>query len=166
MIRIAALALLAALLGGLGYAKWIGIEPQDRRPGTLLSGEVSDLPRDWRMVDTAGEVQVETHPWWGIPYSVTVVLARDGDDLFTPSIYSEPAAFPGTKLWNRIIADNPNVRLRVGKRLYALRLAPVQSEAEHERGLAALARKYPFWKEVQTDPRRVPGFVILRYAPP
>lgn len=163
MIRI---ALVALVLGTLAYAKWIGIEPHDRRPGTLLSGQVSELPRDWRMVDTAGEVQVETHPWWGVPYSVTVVIARDGENLYTPSIYSERAEFPGTKFWNRIIADNPNVRLRIGKRLYELRLTPVSSEAEHERGLAALARKYPFWKEVQADPGRVPGFAILRYAPP
>ncbi len=164
-MRIAVTALLALFLGFAAYARWVGIEPKDRRPGTLLAGEVSDLPRDWRMVDTVGEVQVETHPWWGIPYSVTVVIARDGEDLYTPSIYSKPGEFPGTKLWNRIIADNPNVRLRIGKRLYELRLEPVQSEAEHARGLAALARKYPFWQEVEEDPARLPGFAILRYAP-
>ena len=143
----------------------VGIDPVDRRPGTRLSGTLQALPQDWSFTDAVQEVQVQTHPWWGVPYSVTVVLARDGQTLYSPSIYSEPAAFPGTKFWNRIIAANPDVLLRVGENLYPLRLRPAASPSETAAGLNALAAKYPFWQRVRDDPAAAPAFVILRYEP-
>ena len=102
--------------------------------------------------------------WWGIPLSVTVVIARDGETLYSPSIYSEPSEFPGTKFWNTVIQANPNVRLRVGDTLYPLRLEPVTSEAEFERGFAALAGKYPFWQQALDDPSKRPPMAVLRYS--
>ena len=78
---------------------------------------------------------------------MTTVLARDGDDLFVPSLYEAEMPFPGTKFWNKVVQRNPNVRLRVGDALYELQIAPITDEAEFNRALQAFARKYPFWAE-------------------
>jgi len=149
----------------LFWATVIGIEPADRRPGTTLSGTLTPAPADWTFVDSVEEVHVETHPWWGIPSSVTVVIGRDGDTLYSPSIYSEPVEFPGTKFWNRIIADNPDVHLRVGERLFEMELRPVAEHTDFKLGLQALAGKYPFWQQALDDPSKLPPMTMLRYSP-
>jgi hypothetical protein len=161
---------LLAGLAGLLMLAWaglffIGIEPKDRRPGTRLSGEMVEIPTDWSFLDDVQEVHIETDPWWGVPFSVTVVIGRDSDALYSPSIYSEPGPFPGTKFWNRIIAQNPAVRLRVGQKLYAMDLIPAVDDAETDRGMRALAAKYPFWNTALNDPAKRPPMVILRHVP-
>jgi hypothetical protein len=80
-------------------------EPVDRTPGMWLSGElVTAEITDWTFSNEQREVFLQTHPWYGIPFSITVVAATTGEKLFMPSIYSEPAAFPEGKYWNRIVA--------------------------------------------------------------
>ncbi len=147
----------------------VGVEPQDRRPGTRLAGEEVALPADWSFTDSVQEVHIETRPWYGIPFSVTTVLARDGQELFAPSIYSEPAQFPGSKYWNSVVAADPNIRLRVGDQLFPLAITPIADPAQFDRALDALARKYPFWAKAQatkrTDPDAPPHFVLLQLAP-
>ena len=61
-------------------------EPQDRRPGLWLSGELVDPPpEDFSFVLDYPEIFVETRPWYGIPFSVTTVIGiRDGK-LYVPS---------------------------------------------------------------------------------
>ena len=158
------IGLLAVLVLAVIWLGAVGVEPQDRRPGTRLSGTVQAHPNDWSFTDGVMEVHVEVRPWWQIPYSVTVVLGRDGDRLYSPSIYSEAAEFPGTKLWNTVLAGNPDVRLRVGTDIYELALKPATDPAEFDRGFRALAAKYPFWKTALDDPAKRPHFVILAYS--
>ena len=67
-----------------GYLAFVGIEPLDRRPGTLLSGTVAALPQDVRFVDEVGEVTLETRPWYGIPFSVTVVVVSHEGLIYVP----------------------------------------------------------------------------------
>lgn len=165
MRKLPVISVLAALALTVFWLGAIGVEPKDRRPGTRLAGEVRPLPDNWQFSDAVQEVHVETHPWWGIPYSVTVVLGRDGNVLYSPSIYDAPAEFPGSKFWNKIIAQNPNVRLRIGDALYELDIKHVADPEEHDVGLAALARKYPFWQTALDDPSKRPPFVILRFEP-
>ena len=79
---------LLAGLAGLLMLAWaglffIGIEPKDRRPGTRLSGEMVEIPTDWSFLDDVQEVHIETDPWWGVPFSVTVVIGRDSDALYS-----------------------------------------------------------------------------------
>ncbi len=81
-------------------------EPQDRTPGMWLSGErVETKVTDWSFSDEFNEIFVQTNPWYGIPFSVTVVVASTGNKVYVPSIYAEPADFPGSKYWNNVIAD-------------------------------------------------------------
>lgn len=143
-----------------------GCEPKDRRPGAWLSGEtVAELPHDWSFTNDYQEIFVETHPWYGIPFSVTTVIGTRNGKLYVPSIYSEEAPFPGTKYWNKVIAENPEVRLKIGAALYEMRAVHVQDVVEYRAGIAALAEKYESWRRWQDDPDSAPPFVIIRMEP-
>lgn len=158
---LAAVSLVAMLL--LASA---GCEPKDRRPGTWLSGNVAEGPiSDWSFVNDQMEVFVETHPWYGIPHSVTTVIASKDGKVFVPSIYEAPAEFPGSKYWNGIIADNPSVRLKVGDTLYEMEARPATNQEEFAEGFSALAEKYDFWRNVYEDPDNPMPFVIIRLHP-
>ncbi|MBT3866888.1 MAG: hypothetical protein HOB98_15175 [Gammaproteobacteria bacterium] len=139
-------------------------EPKNRRPGTWLSGElVEDRIEDWSFSNEFQEVFIQTHPWYGIPHSVTTVLATADGKLYVPSVYvKEPKRFPDGKYWNRIVAEYPNVEVKIGDQLYPRTVNLISDEAEFGRGLNALAAKYPFWQKVKGSPEEAPSFVILR----
>lgn len=147
------------------YLAFVGVEPKDRRPGTLLGGENVPLPSDWSFVnltDSAGEVHLETYPWYGVPFSVTTVIAEDNGALFIPSLYSEKLAFPGDKFWNKVVQADPRVRLRVAGKLYELEIHPVADSAKFDQGLMALANKYPFWQKKQAEQSDQREYVLLQ----
>lgn len=157
LLRITAIT--ALLLGSAAC------EPKDRRPGLWLSGEVASTPEDWSFVLDHPEIFVETRPWYGIPFSVTTVIGiRDGK-LYVPSIYDEELPFPGSKYWNSVIADNPDVRLKIGERLYEMRAVWVQDLAEYRTGTQALADKYDSWARWLEDEDSAPPYVIIRMEP-
>ena len=145
----------------------VGIEPKDRRPGTRLAGELTAIPQDWSVTEAVDEVHLETHPWYGIPFSVTTVIARSGNALYVPSLYDEVAEFPGTKFWNRVVLADPNVRLRMAGKLYELRIDNAATEAEFIEGVNALAEKYGFWRQqlAELAPAGERKFTILRLRP-
>jgi len=150
------------------YLAFVGVEPKDRRPGTLLSGEDAALPADWSFVnqtDSAGEVHLETYPWYGIPFSVTTVIAENNGSLFIPSLYSAVLEFPGDKFWNKVVASDPSVRLRVAGKLYTLAIHPVSDAAGFDQGLQALARKYPFWAKKLDEQPQDRKYVLLQLTP-
>ena len=140
-------------------------EPQDRRPGTWLSGDEAALPDDLSFVADHAEVFIETRPWYGIPFSVTVVLGTRNGKLYVPSIYEEEAPFPGSKYWNSVIADNPDIRLKIGDTLYPMTATPVRDLAEFRDGVGALADKYDSWAGWMADESTAPPFVIIRLDP-
>ena len=143
-----------------------GCEPKDRRPGTWLSGQTApETVSDWSFVNEQMEVYVETRPWYGIPHSVTTVIASKNGKVFVPSIYEAPADFPGTKYWNRIIAEDPSVRVKIGDTLYEMEATPAADAEEFEEGFSALAEKYDFWRNVYDDPDNQMPFVIIRMHP-
>lgn len=157
------LLLLPILL--LGFALLSGCEPKDRRPGTWLSGdEVTQAVTDWSFVNDAQEVFIETHPWYGIPFSVTTVIASADGKVYVPSIYDAPAEFPGSKYWNSVIAANPEVRVKIADQLYPMTALPAENDAEFAAGLAALADKYDFWRQVQNGETDT-AFAIIRLHP-
>ncbi len=158
-------ALIAILVAAYAYLAFVGVEPADRRPGTLLAGTEQPLPMDLSFLDAAMEVELETRPWFGIPFSVTVVVARDENAIYVPSLYDAAQPFPGTKYWNHVVAANPNVRLRVEETLYPLSITPVMDQTEFRAAFAALGRKYPFWREQMTLDDSQPRFALLRLQP-
>ena len=155
------LVLLIVVYAGLAF---VGIDPKDRRPGTRLSGATTPLPDDWSFTADYAEVALETRPWYGIPFSVTVVVGESGGRLFVPSLYETEAEFPGTKYWNKVVARNPNVRLRVGERLFELAVHPIRDEAQFQFAQAALAAKYPSWGD-RTDTARPRKYALLELKP-
>ena len=131
-----------------------------------LSGElVEEIPSDWSFIADHPEVFIETRPWYGVPFSVTTVLGTRNGKLYVPSIYSEEAAFPGTKYWNAVIADDPNVRLKLGDKLYEMSATPVQDIVEFQEGAGSLADKYDSWAGWLEDETTAPPFVIIRLDP-
>ncbi len=51
-----------------------------------LNGELVDRSvSDWSFSDEFTEVFVQTNPWYGIPFSVTVVAAYTGDRKYVPT---------------------------------------------------------------------------------
>ncbi|HEY5646297.1 MAG TPA: hypothetical protein VIS76_10160 [Pseudomonadales bacterium] len=142
-----------------------GCEPQDRRPGLWLSGEIADTPKEWSFVADYPEIFVETRPWYGIPFSVTTVAAARNGKLYVPSIYDGEKPFPGNKYWNSVIADNPEVRLKIGGRIYEMRATWVRDIAEYREGARALADKYESWARWLEDEDSAPTFVIIRMEP-
>ena len=140
----------------------VACDPVDRRPGVWLTGEVVPTPENWAFTDDHQEVFVETATWYGIPHSVTTVVAVADGRLYVPSIYQQPGEFPGTKFWNKNIARNPEVRLKIGEVVYELRAQPVTNDVEFQRGFEALADKYDFWKRGLHDPDARPEFALIR----
>ena len=139
-------------------------EPADRRPGTWISGEVvEDKVKDWTFSDEHMEVFIQTHPWYGIPHSVTTVLATTDGALYVPSIYYQAEeTYPNGKYWNKIVDVNPYVFVQIGDKKYPRLARRVTDDAEFDVGFKALAQKYEFWQKQYDNPAERPLFYILR----
>jgi len=160
--------LIVLLVLGWLFLAFVGVEPKDRRPGTLLAGELAQLPADLDFLNAgeASEVHIETRPWYGIPFSVTTVIGHGDGLIVVPSLYGEVMAFPGNKYWNGVVDADPLVRLRVDGKLYEFAIYPISDSQEFDRGLAVLAAKYPFWKKTAAESQPPYPFALLKLVPP
>ncbi len=126
----------------------LGCQPLGPLPGGRLSGQLASAPpADWASTDGETNVQVETRP--SDPYSVNVWGAGVGERFYLASGRGEEA------VWARHIAADPNVRLRVGDRIYELEAVRVEDEAELERFLQAMRRKYEWEPSAEERERGV-----------
>jgi len=96
-------------------------EPFIVMSGGALTGEVEDAPEDWTPLNEVAVVQLETRP--EDPYSVNVWMIASGRDIYV-------ATGKGETHWTRNIAENPDVRLRVGDKVYELEAYLVKDESE------------------------------------
>lgn len=133
-----------ACLGRLGWLAGIlalgaagCLDPQDRRPGLWLSGEVAaQHPEDWSFADRHREVAIEVStPYW-IPHSVTIWCAAAGGELYVGARNPEEKRWPG---W---VEDDPEVRLEIGDTLYEARLERVEDPRRLAAVRSAYAAKY------------------------
>ena len=126
-MRVAAL-LAAALAVATGC-----VEPSDRRPGLALSGEsVDSLPADWAFTDEFREIALEVRtPYW-LPHSVTIWCAALDGTLYVG------AREPDTKRWPGWVDRDPDVRMKIGSRVYEARLTAVDQPDR----IAAIQRAY------------------------
>ena len=121
------------------------IDPSDRRPGLRLGGEVvSDLPDDWTWSNEFREIAVEVSTPYLLPHSVTVWCAASEKGLFLG------ARNPDDKNWPGWVTDDPDVRLKIGERVYEVRLAVIDDPA----GLREVQRAYTAKYDL---PARAPG---------
>ena len=142
-------------------------EPQDRRPGFWLSGELVETPvTDWSFTDEIPEIFVETHTWYGIPHSVTTVCVAHNGTLYVPSVYFEGGEFPDARFWNRNVVRDPRVRLKIGERIFEREAVLVEDPAEWNEVLDAFARKSSFWKDLADKPESDrPKIIFFRMDP-
>jgi hypothetical protein len=131
---IAARPLIVAI--ALGVCQLACVEPEDRRPGTRLAGEVSDFPGDWRFSDAHHEIAIEVATPYFIAHSVTIWCAAANDSLYVGARNPEDKHWPG---W---VERDPDVRLRIGDRIFEARLAPVDDAKQIESIRAAYKSKY------------------------
>ena len=144
-----------------------GCDPHERRPGTWLRGEEVATPvADWSFSNDYPEVFVETRTWYGIPHSVTTTLVTANGTLYVPSLYYEGGDFPTERYWNRNVARDPDVRVKIGETIYPRRATLVTDPAERATVLAAFAAKYDRWREMLAngEPER-PHIILLRLDP-
>lgn len=124
--------LIVAVLGLLA-----GCEPDGRRPGLWLSGDVQEkFPDDWSFTNQHREIHIEVSTPYLLPHSVTIWCADSEGDLYLG------ARAPETKNWPGYVDDDPNVRLGIGDKIYPVRLEPLTDPEEIQGVKQAYARKY------------------------
>lgn len=122
------------------------IDPADQRPGLRLSGEVEEFPADWSFSDAHREVALEVSTPYLLPHSVTIWCAAADDGLYIA------ARNPDEKRWPGWVADDPDVRLKVGEQVFEGRLSVIEDPGQIARVQSAYAAKYDL-----PDPRPQDG---------
>lgn len=126
----------------------LGLDPQERRPGLWLRGELVSGPvADWSFTDKYPNIFVQTRAWYGLPHSVTTTVTAHDGKLFLTSSYRPGMEFPRDRLWNKNVMRDPRVRLKIGDRVFDGTLALVTDPAEKDAALATKAKKYPRQRE-------------------
>jgi hypothetical protein len=152
-------AVVACLVAALVVLRLVGLDPRERWPGLWLKGEVVTAPTsDWSFADKYQTIFVQTRSWYGLPHSVTVTCTAYDGRLYLTSVYPPGREFPRDRLWNRNVARDPRVRLKIGTRIYDATLVPVIDAGEKDAVLAAKAKKYP--RQPATDKSRVHVFRV------
>jgi len=131
---IAARTLVVAI--ALGFSLTACFEPEGRRPGMRLAGEVSDFPGDWSFSDAHREIAVEVATPYLIAHSVTIWCAVVDDSLYIG------ARNPDEKNWPGWVESDPNVRLQIGDQLIEGRLVVIERAKRIESIRAAYKKKY------------------------
>ncbi len=125
----------------------LGVEPQDRRPGLWLTGEMPAMPvTDWSFSDEHAEIYLQTNTRWLIPHSVTVYCATLDGDLYLLSAYYTGGTFPEMRSWNRNIVRDPRIRLKIGDQVFDQSVSYVSDESIRRPVYDALGAKYPDWE--------------------
>ena len=141
-----------------------GCQPSDTRPGLWLSGDVEAGPvRDWSFSEAEDEILVETRTWYGISHSVTTWGAEQGGVFYIPSLYFGEEEYPDARYWNRNVARDPRIRIKIGERLFEGSAILVTDESEWNRAAQAFARKYPTFEEMWQKPGA--RWILLRFEP-
>ncbi len=141
---IAVLGLVACVVVVLITLSLTGLEPKERRPGLWLKGEPVATPvTDWSFTDSYQTILLETRTWYHVPHSVTVTCVASGGKLYLTSVYRPGMQFPRDRAWNRNVARDPHVRLKIGDRVFDETLVVVSDPAERSAVLRSKAAKYP-----------------------
>lgn len=131
----AGLVLFALLLALGGFAAYLFYCPCERIPGGwLLGDEVGQPVADWSFANDVPLCQVQVDRGL-LPHSVNLnCMASNGE------LYLSCADCDG-KTWSTAALRNPDARLRVGERVYPVRLTRVQDPAVLDEAWRARAVK-------------------------
>jgi len=124
-----------------------GLDPDQRRAGLWLKGEVRPFPSDWSFAGESGTIMVETHPWYLIPHSVTVSFMTYEGNLYLhvdygPPMYA-PGTFPSGKSWTAAVGRNPKVRIKVGNQVFDGKAFLIADKAESDAIFEVYRQKRP-----------------------
>ena len=137
-----------------------GFEPKDRRPGLWLKGDApTSQVTDWTFINQVPTVKVQTHTWYLLPHSITTNCVSYNGKFYLTSIYPKGVPYPNGRVWNRDVARDPHVKIKVGNTLYNTRLVLVSDPAEKEGALAAKWTKYP---NLRTESGNVYLFLVIQ----
>lgn len=107
-------------------------DPYGTIPGKRLQGEeVTDPIDDWSFASQYRRVNVEVRP--SDPYSVNAGYFVDDGALYISSAKSR---------WAQFLLQDPNIRVRVGEKLYRVRATRMEG-ADLEEAHNAYSTKYP-----------------------
>lgn len=131
----------------LVVARVTGLDPNQRRPGLWLKGELVTTPvADWSFTDQVPNLKIQTNTWYGIPHSVTINCVSYKGQLYLDSFYAAGLTYPHGRSWNENVARDPHVRLKIGDKVYDRTLALVTDPAETAAVNDAKTKKYPTLK--------------------
>ena len=134
----------AGLVLLLVVARIVGFEPNGRRPGLWLKGDLVTTPvTEWSFTDKIQNVKIQTNTWYFVPHSVTINCVSYRGQLYLDSFYAAGLTYPHGRSWNEDVARDPHVRIKIGNQLYDRTLALVTDPAEQEAVNEAKFRKYP-----------------------
>jgi hypothetical protein len=137
-------AILACLVLLLVVARITGFEPDGRRPGLWLKGDLVTTPvADWSFTDNIPNVEIQTNTWYLLPHSVTINCVSYKGQLYLASFYPAGLVYPHGRSWNENVARDPHVRIEIGDQLYDRTLSYVTDPAEQEAVKEARSKKYP-----------------------
>lgn len=135
------------VLGVALLASLAGCEPMGPIPGKRIEGEPTQVPADWRQLDGAEVVQLETAG----NYSVNLWGVGIDEGYFIAA-----SRGPETR-WAERISRDAAVRLRVGRLIYDLEATPVSDQTVLRKVAEAFKSKYDF--EARDD---FPDAVVFR----
>jgi hypothetical protein len=145
-------AILACVFVVLVVLSMTGLDPNQRRPGLWLKGDVQSFPADWTFADKYQTILVETHPWYLVPHAVTIFFVTYKGNLYLHADYPPGGKFPTGKSWTASVARDPNVRLKLGNQVFDCKAVAVNDQAESDAIFEVTRKKYP--KSPYSDYRR------------
>src|ERR1700730_11176627 len=77
-----------------------GFDPDERRPGLWLKGELVTTPvTDWSFVNQIPNLKIQTNTWYGIPHSVNINCVSYKGQLYLDSFYRAGLTYPHGRRW-------------------------------------------------------------------
>ena len=114
----------------------VGFDPGVTRPGLWLTGEVNTEPAtDWSFLNEGiGMTAVQTRQWFlpSLAHSVTIARFVHEGRLYVASGYPAGIVLPEGRHWNRNVMADPDVRIRIGDKLYDRTLVYLTDPVERE----------------------------------
>ena len=106
-----------------------------KTPGFRPGGRLADPPADFASVDADPVAWIESRAT--LPYVIALGYLGLGEAVYV-------VALPHST-WFARLQRNPNVRLRIGKSVYAMHAIPVEDDEELRRMLERYNAKYVDW---------------------
>jgi hypothetical protein len=124
-----------------------GLPPAGGWPGLWLrGGVVTDPVNDWSFTDQYPVIQVQTKSWYGLPHSVNTHCVAYNGQLYWGSSHPASQPYPGRRIWDRNVARDPHVRLKIGGKIHERVLVHGVDPAEHYAVVQAEMKEYPNYR--------------------